>query len=107
MKIASVGLIPKSCLTAVQAFTSLDIIPLIFCEDISEAFERTLKYVLIAYVQLKFYDTENFKLDKLTKSYLTEEPVITDRETGEKISFTKVFDDQTSPQGSSASRPLW
>ena len=115
----------KSCLTAVfdvmeavsdvrklaaelgETDSEHEIIPLIFCEDISGAFESIFHDILVEYVQLNFQDTDDFKLDKLTKSYLTREPVITDRETGEKISFEKVFDDQTSPQGSSASPPWW
>ena len=115
----------KSCLTAVfdvmeavndvrklgkefaETDSEHDIIPLIFCEDISGAFESIYHDVLIEYVQLNFEDTADFQLDKLTKSYLTREPVITDRETGEKISFSKTYEDQTSPQGSSASPPWW
>lgn len=115
----------KSCLTAVfdvqeavrdvkkladelrETESDYEIFPLIFCEDISGAFESIYHDILIEYVDLNFKQTDDFKLDKLTKSYLTREPVITDRETGETINFTKLNDDQTSPQGSSASPPWW
>ena len=84
-----------------------EILPLIFCEDISGAFESIYHDVLLEYCRLNFADTPDFKLAELTKSYLTREPIITDRETGETIDFNKTFEDQTSPQGSSASPPWW
>ena len=87
--------------------SEFEIIPIILCEDISSAFESIYHEVLLEYVSLNFTDTADFKLSALTKSYLDREARITDRETGESLEFNKTWDDQSSPQGSSASPPWW
>ena len=77
----------------------------ICAEDISSAFESIAHKIIELYSELTF-ESPDFNMPLLARSYLDRQSFITDRTGSELLEVFRTFDDQTSPQGSSNS-PCW
>ena len=84
------------------------LLPAIFAEDISSAFE-SICHKTIGRILDRIFDNnaQEVKLRSLIMSYLERESYVIDRESGVKEKVTKVHIDRTSPQGSILSPTLW
>ena len=84
---------------------NLNLLTFICAEDISSAFESIAHKIIELYSELTFESSE-FNMPLLSRSYLDRQSFITDREGSELVEVFRTFADQTSPQGSSNS-PCW
>ena len=84
---------------------NLNLLTFICAEDISSAFESIAHKIIELYSELTF-ESPDFNMPLLARSYLDRQSFITDREGSEMLEVFRTFADQTSPQGSSNS-PCW